>query len=66
MTEQAKATVSIVPFKRKITTVQKTVDGFKITNADEMVVATDTLSVIKDISKAMEKQRKGRVDPLKC
>ena len=62
MKEQEKT--SIVPFKRKITTVQKQVEGFKITNSDEMVVATDTLSIIKDISKAMETQRKLRVDPL--
>jgi hypothetical protein len=64
MTEQENNTVSIVPFKRKITTVQKQVEGFKITDNDSMVVATDTLSIIKDISKAMEKQRKLRVDPL--
>jgi hypothetical protein len=64
MKEQENNTVSIVPFKRKITTVQKQVEGFKITDNDTMVVATDTLSIIKDISKAMEKQRKLRVDPL--
>jgi len=64
MTEQENNTVSIVPFKRKITTVQKQVEGFKITDNDSMVVATDTLSIIKNISKAMEKQRKLRVDPL--
>lgn len=64
MTEQAKNTVALAPFKRKITTVQKTVEGFKITDNDSMVVATDTLSIIKDVSKAMEKQRKSRVDPL--
>lgn len=64
MTEQAKSTVALAPFKRKITTVQNTVEGFKITDNDSMVVATDTLSIIKDVSKAMEKQRKSRVDPL--
>lgn len=64
MTKEENNTVSIVPFKRKITTVQKQVDGFKITDNDSMVVATDTLSIIKDISKGIEKQRKARVQPL--
>lgn len=64
MTEQAKNTVTLAPFKRKITTVQKQVEGFKITDNDSMVVATDTLSIIKDVSKAIEKHRKDRVDPL--
>lgn len=63
MQEEVKTT-SIVPFKRKITTIQKKVDGFKITNNDDMVVATDSLSIIKDISKGMETQRKSRVQPL--
>lgn len=64
MTEQSNKSVSIAPFKRKITTVQKQVEGFKITDNDSMVVATDTLSIIKDISKGIEKHRKDRVDPL--
>jgi hypothetical protein len=63
MTEQVKNT-SLAPFKRKITTVTKAVEGLKIKTSDDMVVATDTLSIIKDVSKGMEKQRKDRVDPL--
>lgn len=55
---------SLAPIKRRITTVSKQVEGYVITSAEDLTVATDTLSIIKTISKDMESHRKGRVDPL--
>lgn len=55
---------SLAPIKRRITTVSKQVEGYTINSAEDLTVATDTLSIIKTISKDMEAHRKSRVNPL--
>lgn len=57
-------TKALAPFKRRITTVKKQVEGYVVTSAADLEVATDTLSIIKTVAKDMEADRKSRVKPL--